>query len=168
MFKRFSMFVSFCLIASSVMAGNQAVSPAKQVENLSKMCGESAEVFKQRQSEKSLFLRLGERKGVAKFVDNLYESHKANEKIGHLFRDVPKERFVTNVVEFVSVGTGGDGQYKGRDMVSAHKHLNISHADFLSAGGDVEAVMKSLGHGENEIQEMVCILVSMVPEVVTK
>jgi hypothetical protein len=53
-------------------------------------------------------------------------------------------------------------------MPSAHAHLELSKADFLSAGGDVTAAMQNLGYGEEEIQEFVCILVSMKDLVITR
>jgi hypothetical protein len=51
-------------------------------------------------------------------------------------------------------------------MMSVHRDLNITNSDFLSAGGDVGAVMKEMKYGENETQEVVCALVSFVPVVV--
>jgi hypothetical protein len=51
-------------------------------------------------------------------------------------------------------------------MAQVHEQFGISYSDFLSAGGDVQTVMKGLGYGEEEIQEAVCFLVSFVPQVV--
>jgi hypothetical protein len=83
-----------------------------------------------------------------------------------MFTHVSKEPFVRNVSDFLVVGTGGAGKYNGKDMASAHKNYNITNADFLSAGGDVQAVMKELNYGANEVQEVICALVSFVPVVV--
>ena len=52
--------------------------------------------------------------------------------------------------------------YKGRNMKDAHAHLEMTTADFLSAGADVMKAMTNLGYGEDEINEVVCILVSMM------
>ena len=46
--------------------------------------------------------------------------------------------------------------------------LELSNADFLSAGSDVTKAMHNLGYGEEEIQEVICILVSMKDLVITK
>ena len=51
-------------------------------------------------------------------------------------------------------------------MSTVHKQMKITNSDFLSAGGDVQAVMKELNYGDDEIQEVVCALVSFVPVVV--
>jgi len=52
-------------------------------------------------------------------------------------------------------------------MPSSHAHLELSRADFLSAGHDVATGMANLGYGEAETQEFVCILVSMKDMVIT-
>lgn len=39
-------------------------------------------------------------------------------------------------------------------------------SDFLSAGDDIGKAMTSLGYGQNEIDEVVCILVSLKDQVV--
>ena len=72
------------------------------------------------------------------------------------------------LADFAAAGTGGDATYVGRDMVEAHKHMQMTQADFLSAGGDVIQAMKNKGYGQNEIDEFVCILVSMKDMVIYK
>lgn len=47
----------------------------------------------------------------------------------------------------------GGGKYTGRSLEVAYKYLKITNADFLSAGGDVQNVMKNLNYGENEHYE---------------
>jgi hypothetical protein len=51
-------------------------------------------------------------------------------------------------------------------MPSAHAKLKLTDADFISAGGDIVASMQELGYGEEEINEVVCILVSLKDQVV--
>lgn len=160
------------LLAASLVAcattDDQAMSAKDQVAGLSKMCADNARAIEARQKEKSFYIRLGEREGIAKFSKNLYASHKANSKIGHMFANVPEQPFINNVIELVVTASGGKGSYAGRDMTTVHKNFGITHQDFLDAGADVQSVMKGLGYGDNEIQEMVCMLVSQVPQVVTR
>ena len=51
-------------------------------------------------------------------------------------------------------------------MPASHAHLRLTDADFLAAGGDIVTAMQSMGYGENEINEIVCILVSLKDQVV--
>ena len=68
----------------------------------------------------------------------------------------------------MAAGTGGTQQYRGRDMVASHTHLRLTDADFLSAGGDIVKAMQTQGYGPEEIDEVVCILVSLKDQVVLK
>lgn len=145
---------------------DQALSAKEQVAGITKMCADNAKAIEARQKEKSFYIRLGKREGIAKFSKNLYEAHKVNPKISHMFKNVPEQPFLNNVIEMVVIGSGGEGNYTGRDMVTAHKHLGVTNQDFLDAGADVQKVMKNLGYGENEIQEMICMLAAQIPQVV--
>jgi len=120
----------------------------------------------QRQAAKSLYLRLGSKNGIKELSTRLYAAHVSNKQIGHMFEHVAREPFIEHVTDFLVAHSGGEGTYQGRSMAQVHDQLGISYSDFLSAGGDVQTVMKGLGHGDEEIQEAVCFLVSFVPQVV--
>lgn len=156
-----------CAITLYSCASSKKEPTAKeQVQGLQQMCKENKDAIAKRQKVNSLYNRLGKNKGITEFVDKLYVAHKTNEKIGHMFERVPEERFKKNVVDFLTVGTGGEGKYHGGSMKDVHAHLGITPADFLAAGGDVDSVMKKMKYGGEEIQEVVCALVSFVPVVV--
>lgn len=140
----------------------------EQAAGVTKMCSENASAIQQRQESESLYSRLGKRPGIEAFATNLYASHRSNAEIGHFFENVPEKPFIKNVTDFVVVNSGGGGKYTERDMTTVHKDLGITLGDFLAAGGDVQSVMTDLGHGENEIQEVICFLVSLSSTVVTK
>ena len=65
------------------------------------------------------------------------------------------------VADFAAAGTGGPPTYTGRSLPAAHEHLHLTNADFLAAGGDIVKAMQTMGYGENEMDEFVCILVSL-------
>lgn len=162
-----SITIIFGLAACST-TDKTALTAQEQAANVQKMCNENARAMQQRQESQSLYSRLGERSGIEAFATNLYASHKKNKDIGHFFENVPEKPFVKNVTDFITVNTGGGGEYKQRDMATVHKDLGITLEDFLAAGGDVQSVLADLGHGENEIQEVICFLVSLSPTVITK
>lgn len=169
---RITYFLTALMLAgyslNSVAADPVPPTDAEQVAGLQKMCTDSAAAIKLRQTEKPLYERLGKRAKINKFVGKLFDAHASNAKVGHMFKHVKKGPFVKNVTDFLVVGTGGKATYKGREMGEAHRHLKITAADFVSAGGDVQSVMKGMKYGENEIQEVVCALVSFVPVVVVQ
>jgi hemoglobin len=165
---KFLLLLAILVSCASKDKKQPAPTDAEMVAGLQNMCKESSSAMKERQAKTSLYNRLGEREKISVFAEKLYDAHKNNKQIGHMFEGISKEPFVRNVTEFLVVGTGGKGKYSGRDMSAVHKHLMITNSDFLSAGGDVQAVMKSLNYGENEIQEITCALVSFIPVVVKK
>ena len=142
------------------------LSAKAQVAGIEASCIQSADAMKQRQADKSLYLRLGGTPGIKDLSTRLYAAHVANKQIGHLFEHVVREPFIERVTSFLVTHSGGEGTYQGRTMAQVHEKLGITYSDFLAAGGDVQVVMKDLGHGEEEIQEAVCFLVSFVPQVV--
>lgn len=164
-----SMIPAFLLgCASSPTKSETQPTPAEQVAGIQKSCTEATDAMKGRQAAKSLYERLGKEEKIKQFSAKIYEAHKSNQKIGHLFEKIQKGPFVDRVSKFLITGTGGPGKYTGRGMKEVHQAMKITHEDFLAAGGDVQSVMKELSYSENEVQEVVCALVSFVPEVVTQ
>ncbi|MEE4271324.1 MAG: group 1 truncated hemoglobin [Thermoanaerobaculales bacterium] len=140
----------------------------EQIAGLVQMCAQSEEARVARQAAEPLYVRLGESGGVHRMTTEVVRLHSVNPDFGRFWGDIDEERLIKNLDDFIATGTGGPKGYEGRDMPSAHAHLELSKADFLSAGGDVVKGMENLGYGEEEIQEFVCILVSMKDLVITR
>ena len=119
-----------------------------------------------RQAEKSLCERLGGEEKIHDIVVEIVRLHGINPVIEHMLEGVDEARLVYGVTQFLVAGSGGPAEYKGCNMVDAHSHLKLTNAEFLSAGGDVMQAMKNKGCGEGEIQEVVCVLVSLRDQVV--
>ena len=92
--------------------------------------------------------------------------HRVNPTITHLMEGVDDAYLVEQVTNFLSQAAGGDVEYHGLDMVEAHAQLAINDEHFLSAGGDMQAALEAAGVGEGEIQEVMCMFVSLHGDVV--
>ena len=134
---------------------------AEQVAGLQKMCADSESARAQRQAEKPLYFRLGEYERIHAFTREVVRLHFENEALDRIMAGIDGEKLAKSVADFVSTGTGGPKVYTGRDMTTAHARFNMTDADFLAAGGDIVTAMQSMGYGQEEIDEFVCILVSM-------
>lgn len=156
------------LFSAGLAVADDGPSVDQQIEGLVRMCADSEEARAARQAEKPLFFRLGESDRIYELTEEIVRLHSINPDFQRFWGHVDEEKLVTNVSDFVSTGTGGPKVYAGLDMQSAHAHLELSNADFLSAGGDVTQAMKNMGYGNDEIQEFVCILVSMKDLVITR
>ncbi len=143
-------------------------SAQEQMTGLVGMCEASAEARTTRQETKPLYERLGGYEGIHALTDEIVRLHNINPDFRLMMKYVDSEHLAKQVADFMAAGTGGTETYKGRNMHDAHSHLELTTADFLSAGSDVGKAMKNLGYGEEETQEVLCILVSMSDQVILK
>ncbi|GGK56908.1 MULTISPECIES: group 1 truncated hemoglobin [Flavobacteriaceae] len=116
--------------------------------------------------EASLFDRLGGTDGVSSIVNGIVQAHLENPVINHVFlplKEDPEhfESFKTHVKEFLSAGTGGGATYTGKDLPSAHKGLNTTEEEFLSAVDDILMVLSKHNIDEETKKDMLYILYSM-------
>jgi hemoglobin len=114
----------------------------------------------------SLYDRLGGVNAIRVVVDDFVGFVAADDRINRYFAktDVPKLK--QNLVDQICQGTGGPCTYKGRDMATTHKGMNISDADF---GALVEDLIKSLDKNKvpaKEKNELLGILGPMKPAIV--
>lgn len=141
--------------------------PDEAVAGLEAMCAEAQPAIEARRAADTLFNRVGGREGIHKAVAETVRLHQINEPIKRVMEGVDPEHLVKQVTDFLVLATGGQGDYDGRDMVSAHAHLSLSNADFLAAGSDLGKGMTFAGWGEGEKQELLCAFVGLRSQVVT-
>jgi len=165
---RTASMVLIVLFSSGLVAAGDNSMVDEQVAGLVKMCGDSEAARMARQETEPLYYRLGEYDKIRDLTEEIIRLHSINPDFERFWGNIDEEKLIKNVSDFVSTGTGGPKVYTGRDMPSSHAHLELSQADFLSAGGDVSQAMKNKGYGDEEIQEFVCILVSMKDLVITR
>jgi hemoglobin len=157
-----------CFTLAGTGTAGETPTVEEQIAGLVQMCADSEEARVARQEADPLYHRLGEYDGVHALTTEVVRLHSINPDFERFWGDIDEGRLIKNLDDFIATGTGGPKGYKGRDIPTAHAHLELSQADFLSAGGDVMAGMQNLGYGEDEIQEFVCILVSMKDLVITR
>jgi truncated hemoglobin YjbI len=136
------------------------------VRDLEAMCEASSHARADRQADKSLFERLGKDAKIHVLTREIVRLHLANDAIKHLVDERYADHLAKRVAEFIISGTGGEPIYNGPSLSHSHEHLKLTNADFMAAGGDVIQAMKNLGYGQDEIDEVVCILVSLRDQVV--
>jgi len=121
--------------------------------------------------EKTIYEKLGGSEGISAIVDDIVEQHIKNENIKHYFiplKENPEyfNQFKQHVKKFLASGTGGKEEYKGRDMSSAHKGLNLSEADFLHAIDDILLVLDTHKVDRASRNEILATLYSMKSSVI--
>jgi hemoglobin len=74
------------------------------------------------------------------------------------------ERFV----QFLALATGGPARYDGRDLEAVHGSMRISNPEFDAVLGDLKASLDKLGIADQEQKELLAILESTRPQIVTE
>jgi len=117
----------------------------------------------------TLYDRLGGKDGIQRLVTDIVDNHYRNPLIRTRFEQV-KDRAALerHSVEFLSAGSGGPQAYSGRDLVSAHKGMNVSEQELIAAIDDIVAAMTK-NHLDQSVQnEVVAILYSLKGDVLRR
>jgi len=115
---------------------------------------------------KSLYERLGGTPGATAIANDLVEYHLVNKAIATRFEggDVPALK--NAAATFLIAGTGGPNNYKGKDMLAAHKGMNIAASEFMAVLDDALDALQKNNIGQREQEELLFILYSMRSQIV--
>lgn len=116
--------------------------------------------------ENTLFYRLGGSEGISAIVDAVVEAHMCNPNIQVRFLPYREQterlaEIKRHTVAFFTVGSGGPGSYEGRDMVTTHRGMNISPAEYMWTVDDIMLVLDNRGIPQETKNEVLGILWSL-------
>src|SRR5512144_2412324 len=80
--------------------------------------------------QKSLYDRLGGRPAITAVVDDFVGNVAADARINGFFARTDVPHLKRQLVDQVCQASGGPCKYTGRDMMSAHRGMNITDAQF--------------------------------------
>ena len=114
----------------------------------------------------SLYERLGGAEGIFRIASDTVDLHLKNPLIAPRFQRSDLKTVKQTVADFFITGSGGPQVYKGKDLVSAHKGMNISDNEFMATVDDVMAALSASKIGDREKAEVLFIFYSLRPQVV--
>ena len=114
----------------------------------------------------TLYERLGGTEGITKIAIELVDLHLANTKIATRFGASDVDALKNAAATFFIAGSCGPDVYKGKDMLSAHKGMNIDDEEFNAVLDDALEAMDKNNVGQREKEEVLYILYSMKKEIV--
>lgn len=117
------------------------------------------------ESQANLYERLGGQSGIHAIVENVWENHVSNPLVKNRYAASDPENVKRLVREFFGAGIGGPETYTGRDMLTAHKGMNINDEEFVAVIDDVLKALDQNNVGQKERDEVLCILYSMKAEI---
>lgn len=109
----------------------------------------------------SLYERLGGTTGIESIANDLVDLHMTNHSIAPRFADSDLVALKNAAATFFVSGTGGPDVYKGKDMLEAHKGMNISPSEFMAVLDDALKAFEMNDVGQREQEEALFILYSM-------
>jgi len=114
----------------------------------------------------TLYERLGGSDAITRIVSDLVDLHTRNPRIGPRFAssDLPKVKQAA--AAFFIAGSGGPNNYQGRDMLSAHKGMNIDAEEFVAVLDDALDALEKHDVGQREKEEVLYILYSMRRDII--
>lgn len=120
---------------------------------------------------KSLYHRLGGKKGIKTVVNDFVANVGADNRINHYFADTVKDpkrldKFKDNLEDQICQTAGGPCKYKGKDMKSAHKGMHITDADFNALVEDLVKALDKNNVGATEKNELLTALGGLKDQIV--
>ena len=114
----------------------------------------------------SLFERLGGNEGITAIANDVVDNHLANKAIATRFADSDIPALKNAAATFFISGTGGENVYEGKDMLAAHKGMNISALEFMAVLDDALSALTKNNVGQREQEEVLFVLYSMRSDIV--
>lgn len=86
----------------------------------------------------TLYDRLGRFDGITRIVHDVIDAHLANPLVAPRFAASPDlDHAKKMAVEFFCAGCGGPEAYTGRELLAAHRGMNISEQEYMAAMDDI-------------------------------
>ena len=114
----------------------------------------------------SLYERLGGTAGITAIANDLVDFHLNNPRISPRYADSDVAAVKNAAATFFIAGTGGPSVYEGKDMLTAHRGMNIDDAEFVAVLDDAMAALDKNGIGQREKEEVLFILYGLKGEIV--
>lgn len=118
-------------------------------------------------AEPTLFQQLGGQPAISAVLKDSIELWFKNPVLADSFRTTNRERLHLLLVQQFTVATGGGGTYTGRDMVSVHKGLNITTAQFNALAEDLQTVLDKYDVPYRQQNRILALLAPLKRDVVT-
>ena len=108
----------------------------------------------------SLYQKLGGEATLKHVVNSLYQKILADKFLAPVFVPYDMNRLKRSQVEFFAQALGGGSTYYGRDMGTAHAHLNLTNRHFDEV---VEYLVKTLEEFHVQSSDIETILKALSP-----
>lgn len=115
----------------------------------------------------SLYERLGKNEGITQIVEDAVNEHLSNASVKTRFENASDLEHAKKMsVEFFCAGSGGPEPYTGKDLITAHKGMNISEQEYLAVMDDILVALNKNQIPEETQKDVLAILYSLKEQVI--
>ena len=120
--------------------------------------------------EKSLYLRLGGKKGVTAVVNDFVTRVSSDTRVSTFFAATTSDparlaKFKQHFFEKICQAAGGPCKYTGKDMKSAHSGMKITSDNFNAVVEDLTAALDKFKVGVDEKNQLLGVLSPMKADI---
>ena len=116
-------------------------------------------------SDASLYERLGGEEKIRRIAASIFDNHRANDAVNARYADSDRDEVIRKVTEFICAGTGGPQTYTGKDMLAAHRGMNVNEQEYMAVLDDIVAALQAHDVGQREQEELLMIAFSLKGEI---
>jgi len=125
------------------------------------------------ETEKTLYERLGRVEGITAIVDDIIDKHMKNPGINARYLPLKDDLdyFVEvrqHLINFLAWGSGGPEEYTGKDMVAAHRGMNISAGEYMDVMDDIMSSLEKNQVDEQSKKDVLAIAYSLKDQMIGK
>ena len=113
-----------------------------------------------------LYERIGAQDGIATVVDGFLGKVGADNRVNGRFADTDMPKLRGLLIEQVCEATGGPCKYSGKNMLDAHKGMNITEAEFGIIAAHFAAAMSDAGVNVEDNGTIMGVLAGMHDDIV--
>jgi hemoglobin len=116
---------------------------------------------------RSLYSRLGGADGIRRIIDDVIAAHLNNPVVRERFRKAEDiGRLKIKAWEFFCAGAGGPETYTGKDMITAHKGMKITEAEYEAVTDDILSALTKNRIDDATARDVTAILDSLKSQVI--
>lgn len=115
-----------------------------------------------------LYQAFGEQQGLRTLMDDFVKRLKADARIGDQFRDTNADALAQSLTLQLCQLSGGPCTYKGADMKTAHRNMDITKAHFNALVEVLQDSMNARGIPFTRQNQMLALLAPMYRDVITQ
>lgn len=115
---------------------------------------------------KSLYEKVGGTEGITTVVEVFLANVGADDRINSRFATTDLDNLKMLLIEQVCEATGGPCTYSGKNMLDAHKGMDITEEEFGALAEQMSKAMMSSGVGQEEHDTIMGVLGGMHDDIV--